>query len=263
MRSRKWKPIDTTSRDGLAIHGITLHASARLVAAPLARGRERARRPLASRHVGFPRCSSSPIAACRGPQVNFRGSTVTGAQVLEASFREWGRKMQDDVTDGVRWLIAQGIADPARAAIYGGSYGGYATLAGPRLHARRLRVRHRLRGRSSLMTFCEGDPALLEADAAHAAGDGRRHGRIEAMRAALPVFQRRTRSWRRSSSAQALGTLQVVKERATRWSIDRTQARCSEVEYIVKDNEGHGLPQRRNKVRVLRGDGEVPRPSPT
>jgi dipeptidyl aminopeptidase/acylaminoacyl peptidase len=56
-----------------------------------------------------------------------------------ASFKEWGRRMQDDLTDGVRWLIDQGIADPARVAIYGASYGGYAALAGlcltPELYA--------------------------------------------------------------------------------------------------------------------------------
>src|SRR3546814_4308752 len=45
-------------------------------------------------------------------------------------FGQWGLAMQDDITDGVRWLIDQGIADPARIGIYGGSYGGYATLAG-------------------------------------------------------------------------------------------------------------------------------------
>ncbi len=63
-------------------------------------------------------------------QMNFRGSTGYGRAFWEASFKQWGRKMQDDITDGVDWLIQQGIADPKRIAIYGGSYGGYATLAG-------------------------------------------------------------------------------------------------------------------------------------
>ena len=72
-------------------------------------------------------------------QVNFRGSTGYGRKFWEASFKQWGRAMQDDVTDGVKWLVAEGIADPKRVAIYGGSYGGYATLAGlaftPELYA--------------------------------------------------------------------------------------------------------------------------------
>ena len=63
-------------------------------------------------------------------QMNFRGSTGYGRKFWEASFKQWGQTMQDDITDGVQWLIKQGIADPKRVAIYGGSYGGYATLAG-------------------------------------------------------------------------------------------------------------------------------------
>ncbi|MGA9062034.1 MAG: S9 family peptidase [Terracidiphilus sp.] len=61
---------------------------------------------------------------------NFRGSTGYGKKFLDAGNREWGAKMQDDVTWGVKYLIAEGIADPKRVGILGGSYGGYATLAG-------------------------------------------------------------------------------------------------------------------------------------
>lgn len=63
-------------------------------------------------------------------QVNFRGSSGYGKVHLEAGYREWGLKIQDDITDGVKWLIAQGIADPDRIGIAGASYGGYATLVG-------------------------------------------------------------------------------------------------------------------------------------
>lgn len=63
-------------------------------------------------------------------QVNYRGSGGYGKAFMLAGQREWGGKMQDDLTDAVRWAIAQGIADPKRIAIYGGSYGGYAALAG-------------------------------------------------------------------------------------------------------------------------------------
>jgi dipeptidyl aminopeptidase/acylaminoacyl peptidase len=71
--------------------------------------------------------------------MNFRGSTGYGRAFWEAGFRQWGKKMQDDVTDGVRYAIAQGIADPKRIGIYGISYGGYSALAGlaftPELYA--------------------------------------------------------------------------------------------------------------------------------
>ncbi len=64
-------------------------------------------------------------------QPNFRGSTGYGQKFLNAGNRQWGTgSMQHDITDGVKWLIAEDIADPERVAIFGGSYGGYATLAG-------------------------------------------------------------------------------------------------------------------------------------
>jgi dipeptidyl aminopeptidase/acylaminoacyl peptidase len=61
---------------------------------------------------------------------DFRGSTGYGAKHLTAGFRQWGRAMQDDVADGTRWAIEQGVADPRRICIAGASYGGYATLMG-------------------------------------------------------------------------------------------------------------------------------------
>jgi dipeptidyl aminopeptidase/acylaminoacyl peptidase len=63
-------------------------------------------------------------------QVNFRGSGGYGYAFEKAGWREWGGRMQDDVTDATRWAIAQGIADPQRLCIYGASYGGYAALEG-------------------------------------------------------------------------------------------------------------------------------------
>ncbi|HYC05311.1 MAG TPA: S9 family peptidase [Azospirillaceae bacterium] len=75
----------------------------------------------------------SQFLASRGYAVlqpNFRGSTGFGAKFSQAGEREWGGKMQDDVTDGVRWAISQGIADAGRVCIVGWSYGGYAALMG-------------------------------------------------------------------------------------------------------------------------------------
>ena len=63
-------------------------------------------------------------------QVNFRGSTGYGRTFRDAGNREWGLKQQDDITDGVRWAIDQGVADPKRICIYGSSYGGFAAMAG-------------------------------------------------------------------------------------------------------------------------------------
>jgi len=63
-------------------------------------------------------------------QVNFRGSGNYGREHVRAGFQQWGRAMQDDVTDATRWAIGEGIADPSRICIYGASYGGYAALMG-------------------------------------------------------------------------------------------------------------------------------------
>jgi dipeptidyl aminopeptidase/acylaminoacyl peptidase len=63
-------------------------------------------------------------------QINFRGSTGYGKNFLNAGNKEWAGKMHDDLIDGVNWLVKQGIADPKKIAIMGGSYGGYATLVG-------------------------------------------------------------------------------------------------------------------------------------
>ena len=63
-------------------------------------------------------------------QVNFRGSTGYGLKFMSEGFKEWGGLIQHDITDGVRWTIAQGIADPKRIAIFGASFGGYSTMWG-------------------------------------------------------------------------------------------------------------------------------------
>jgi pimeloyl-ACP methyl ester carboxylesterase len=86
---------------------------------------------------------------------NFRGSTGYGKKFLNAGNGEWGTKMQDDLTWGVKYLVAEGIADPKRIGILGGSYGGYATLAGvaftPDLYCRPVESAHAARGDSSLL----------------------------------------------------------------------------------------------------------------
>lgn len=93
---------------------------------------------------------------------NFRGSTGYGKKFLDAGNHEWGRKMQDDVTWGVKYLVAQGIADPKRVGILGGSYGGYATLAGvtftPEVYAAAVDIV----GPSNLITLLESIPAYWE-----------------------------------------------------------------------------------------------------
>jgi len=94
--------------------------------------------------------------------MNFRGSTGYGKKFLDAGNKQWGRLMQDDITWGVKYLVAEGIADPKRMGIFGGSYGGYATLAGvtttPDLYAAGVE----LFGPSNLITLMESIPPYWE-----------------------------------------------------------------------------------------------------
>jgi dienelactone hydrolase len=93
---------------------------------------------------------------------NFRASTGYGKKFLDAGNMQWGDKMQDDVTWGAKYLITQGIADPKRVGIMGGSYGGYATLAGvtftPDLYAAAVDIV----GPSNLVTLLETIPPYWE-----------------------------------------------------------------------------------------------------
>jgi dipeptidyl aminopeptidase/acylaminoacyl peptidase len=96
-------------------------------------------------------------------QPNFRGSTGYGKTFLNAGNRQWGDKMQDDLTWGVKHLVAKGITDPKRVGIMGGSYGGYATLAGvaftPDVYAAGVSIV----GPSNLITLLDSIPPYWEA----------------------------------------------------------------------------------------------------
>jgi dipeptidyl aminopeptidase/acylaminoacyl peptidase len=126
----KMEPVKYTSRDGLIIHGY--------LTTP--KGIKAKNLPVIINPHGGPWGRDSwgynpeaQFLANRGYavlQVNFRASTGYGKAFLNAGKKKWGDEMQNDLTDGVKYLIDKGIADPAKVAIYGGSYGGYATLAG-------------------------------------------------------------------------------------------------------------------------------------
>jgi len=157
------KPVTYTSSDGLEIPAyLTLPkgmAAKGLPAIILPHGG-----PSARDVWGF--AGLAQFLANRGYVVlmpNFRGSTGYGKKFLDAGNGEWGRKMQDDLTWGVKYLVAQGIADPKRVGILGGSYGGYATLAGvtftPDLYAAAVDIV----GPSDLPSLLESIPPYWEA----------------------------------------------------------------------------------------------------
>jgi dipeptidyl aminopeptidase/acylaminoacyl peptidase len=91
--------------------------------------------------------------------VNFRASTGFGKAFINAGNRQWGAAMHDDLIDAVDWAIAEGIADPERVAIMGGSYGGYATLAGVTFTPLKFACGVDIVGPSNLVTLLETVPA--------------------------------------------------------------------------------------------------------
>jgi dipeptidyl aminopeptidase/acylaminoacyl peptidase len=152
------EPFSYTARDGTQIHGYLTFppaADRRLLPAVLnVHGG-----PWARDVWGFD--PEAQWLANRGylcVQVNFRGSTGYGKAFLNAGDREWGAAMQDDLTDAVAHVTGQGWADPARVAIYGGSYGGYAALAGATFTPDLYRCAVDIVGPSNLITLIETVP---------------------------------------------------------------------------------------------------------
>jgi dipeptidyl aminopeptidase/acylaminoacyl peptidase len=240
------KPISYVTRDGITIHGyLTLPV-----------GGSGKNLPLVVNPHGGPWVRDSwgfnpevQFLASRGYavlQMNYRGSTGYGRKFWEASFKQWGKKMQDDISDGVKYVVDQGIANAKKVCIYGGSYGGYATLAGlaftPELYACGVDYV----GVSNLFTFMKTIPAYWkpELDRLHEmVGDPDKDK--ELLTAASPVFHvDRIRA----------PVLVAQGRQDPRVNIDESnqivaalQKRGVAVKYLIKDDEGHGFHNEENR----------------
>ena len=152
------EPISFKARDGLTIHGY-------LTCPP---GVPRSNLPMVLNVHGGPWYrdtwgynGEAQWLANRGYaclQVNFRGSTGYGKAFINAGDREWGGKMHDDLIDAVNWAVSQGLANPKRIAIYGGSYGGYAALVGATFTPDVFACAVDMVGPSNLISFLETVP---------------------------------------------------------------------------------------------------------
>jgi dipeptidyl aminopeptidase/acylaminoacyl peptidase len=240
------KPITVTSRDGLTLHGYLT----------LPTGKPAKNLPLVLNPHGGPWYRDAwgfnpevQFLASRGYavlQVNFRGSTGYGRKFWEASFKQWGKKMNDDLVDSVKYVVGQGIADPKRVAIYGGSYGGYATLAGlafsPDLYACGIDYV----GVSNLFTFMKTIPPYWKPmlDMMHEmVGDPEKDKAL--LTETSPVFHV-------DHIRAPLFVAQGAKD--PRVNIDESnqmvaalKKRGIDVPYMVKDNEGHGFHNEENR----------------
>jgi dipeptidyl aminopeptidase/acylaminoacyl peptidase len=232
------KPISYISRDGLAINGY--------LTVPL--GKDERNLPTVVYPHGGPWSRDDwyfnpevQLFANRGYavfQMNFRGSTGYGKKFWEASFKQWGKAMQDDITDGVNWLIKEGIADPKRIAIYGHSYGGYASLAGAVFTPDLYTCAISYCGVTNLFTFLGTIPAywkpLLDMFY-EMIGDPIKDSSL--LEANSPVFHA-DRIKVPLLIAQGANDPRVSITHSSQM-VDTLRKRGVQVEYIVKDNEGH------------------------
>lgn len=242
------KPIEYTSRDGFTIHGyLTLPVGVEAKNLPV----------VVNPHGGpwhrdvWTYNPELQFLANRGYavlQINFRGSTGYGRKFWEASFKQWGLAMQDDVTDGVDWLIKQGIADSSRIAIYGGSYGGYCTLAGITFTPNKYACAVDYVGVSNLFTFMNTIPPYWELyrDMLHEmVGNPNNPEDSARMHATSPVYHV---DKIKAPLLIAQGAKDPrVNQAESDQMVDALRKRNVEVEYILKENEGHGFRNQENR----------------
>ena len=180
-------------------------------------------------------------------QPNFRGSTGYGKEFLNAGNREWGAKMQDDVTQGARWLMERGVADPNRIAIMGGSYGGYATLAGLTFTPEVWAAGVDLVGPSSLITLFRTIPPYWEpikAIFAHRMGNPDEDE--EFLRSRSPLFFV-DRIVAPLFIAQGANDPRV-KRAESEQIVEAMRGANKPVEYVVYADEGHGFARPENRL---------------
>ena len=183
---------------------------------------------------------------------NFRASTGYGKKFINAGNNEWGRKMQDDITWGVKYLVKQGIADPEKVAIMGGSYGGYATLAGlaftPDVYACGVSIV----GPSNLITLLNSIPPYWEAIRTvfhKRMGDPSTPEGEADLKKMSPLF----------SADKIKSPLLVVqgandprvKQHESDQIVVALRDRGFPVEYIVAPDEGHGFARPVNNMAML------------
>ena len=245
------KPIQYTARDGQIIHGyLTLPNGVVPKNLPVVINPHGG--PWARDNWGFN--PEIQFLANRGYavlQMNFRGSTGYGKEFWQISFKQWGLTMQNDITDGVNWLIEQGIADKDGIAIYGGSYGGYATLqalvVNPTLYAAGVDYV----GVSNLFTFMQTIPPYWEPllDMMYEMVGNPETDSIQfvatspalnANKIMAPLFV-----------AQGANDPRVNIDESDQ-IVEALRKRGIEVEYMVKDNEGHGFRNEENRFDFYR-----------
>lgn len=181
--------------------------------------------------------------------VNFRGSTGFGKAFVAAGNGEWGGRMQDDLLDAVDWAVRERIADPAKVAIIGASYGGYATLAGLAFHPERYACGASLVGPSNLETLMASLPASWandREDIFRRVGDPRTPAGRELLRAHSPL--NRATDIRRPLLIGQGATDPRVPQAESDQIVSAMRRASLPVTYLVFPEEGHGFGRPQNRL---------------
>jgi len=241
-RLARVEPISLTSRDGLTLRGYLTRppgARARVPMVLLVHGG-----PWTRDYWGYN--GTVQFLASRGwavLQLNYRASTGYGRAFVEAGVRQHAGAIHADLLDGVRWAVEQGIADPARVAIMGASYGGYATLVGLTFTPEVFACGVDLFGMSNLVTQLEGRPSywtwsFFEPYYRKYYGDVSRPEDRQRLEAQSPLF--RAADVRRPVLVIHGANDPNVKQRESDQMVAALRAAGKDVQYLVLADEGHG-----------------------
>lgn len=235
----KKQPITFNSRDGYLIHGyLTLPKGVRPEGLPLVVLPHGGPRWRDSWEMG--RFTEVQLFANRGYavlNVNFRGSSGYGKKFLKAGFKQNGLNVQNDITDGIQYLINLGIADKERIAIMGGSYGGYVVLAGlaftPDLYACGVDFF----GVSNFLTFLESMPPWVNKEPLYQTIGHPERDKNLLIRTS-PLFH--VENIKVPVLVSQGGKDPIVNKAESEQIVAALRERNIDVQYIYKENEGHG-----------------------
>ncbi len=244
------QPISYEARDGLTIHGylttpVGIEAK-NLPTVLLVHGG-----PWARDYWGYD--PEAQWLANRGYavlQVNFRGSTGYGKAFLNAANRQWAATMHDDLIDAVNWLVEQGIADPKKIAIMGGSYGGYAALVGLTFTPDVFAAGVDIVGPSNLVTLMQSIPpywAPMKAMFAHRLGDLEKEEEFLKERSPLFFVDRIQKPLLIAQGANDPRVKQAESEQI----VEAMKKAGKPVEYVLYTDEGHGFARPENRLHFF------------
>ena len=251
------KPVSFRSRDGLDLHGyLTLPvgvAPQKLPMVLLVHGGPWARDRWSA---GNTNRSMQQFLANRGYavlQVNYRGSTGYGKAFLEKAIGEFAAKMHDDLIDGVDWAVKSGMADPARVAIYGASYGGYAAMVGATFTPEVFACAVNVVGVTHLARLLETAPAYWELSKpwwTRFVGDPANPEQRKVMDGKSPLFK----------AEQAKNPILImhgvndarVKLEQSDLMVAALQKAGKQVDYVTFKGDGHGNQKWNNNLTMYR-----------